>query len=52
VPGVDFTELEAGKVKVCSDGDCAILVTGTATIFSHIMHISLDEIEEIGRVGS
>lgn len=51
-PGVEVTELEAGNVKICSQGDCAILVVGTATIFSHILQKSVDEIEAIARKSS
>ncbi len=50
-PGVDINELGDGKVKICWQGECAILVVGTATIFSHIMKMSIDEIEQIARMG-
>lgn len=51
-PGVEVTQLDAGNVEICSQGDCAILVVGSATIFSHIMQKSVEEIEAIARSGS
>jgi hypothetical protein len=49
---VNVTELNSGKVEVCFHDECAILVVGTAAIFSHIMKMSLDEIQEIARLGN
>ena len=42
--GVAITELEAGNVELRSQNDRAILIVGTATIFSHIMQKSVEEI--------
>jgi hypothetical protein len=50
-PGIEVTELNGTHGKLCLDGECAILILGTATIFSHIMLMSVDEIEQIGRQG-
>jgi hypothetical protein len=50
--GVSVAELNSGKVEVCLHDECAILVVGTAAIFSHVMKMSLDEIEEIARLSS
>jgi hypothetical protein len=36
-PGIEVSEMDNAHIKVCSDRGCAILMTGTATIFSHIM---------------
>jgi hypothetical protein len=44
---VDIVDLAEYQVKVCFQGQCAILFTGTATIFSHIMKMSVEEIERI-----
>jgi hypothetical protein len=43
-PGVSVSELDKGNIEVCLDGDCATLVVGDATIFSHIMKMSVDDI--------
>jgi hypothetical protein len=37
--------------KLCLQGDCAILIVGTATIFSHIMLKSVEQIEQTARKG-
>ena len=50
-PGIEVTELNGTHAKLCLDDECAILILGTATIFSHIMLTSVDEIEQIGRQG-
>jgi hypothetical protein len=50
-PGIEVSELDDAHIKVSLDGDCAILMTGTATIFSHIMLKSVDQIEQIARQG-
>jgi len=47
--GVDVSELDKGNVQVCLNGDCAILVAGDATIFSHIIKKSVDEILDIAK---
>ncbi len=46
-PGVEVSELGDGHIKICLNGDCAILISGTATIFSHLMSKSVDDIEQI-----
>jgi hypothetical protein len=50
-PGIDVAEVDDAHIKVCLEGDCAILMTGTATIFSHIMLKSVEEIEQLGHQG-
>ncbi|HEX5256406.1 MAG TPA: hypothetical protein VFW69_21530 [Mycobacterium sp.] len=49
--GIEVSKLEKGNIELCLEGDCATLVVGDATIFSHIMLRSLDEILEIARQG-
>jgi hypothetical protein len=44
---VDIVDLADYQVEVCFQGQCAILFTGTATIFSHILKMSVEEIERI-----
>lgn len=46
-PGIQVSELDKGNIQVCLNGDCATLVAGDATIFSHIMKMSLDAIVSI-----
>lgn len=48
-PGIEVSELGEGKIQVCLNGDCAILVAGDATIFSHIMTKSIDELLDIAK---
>lgn len=43
-PEVRVVELEKGNIELCLHGACAILVVGDATIFSHIMQWSVEEI--------
>jgi hypothetical protein len=50
-PGIDVSELDGAHIQICLHGDCAILMSGTATIFSHIMLKSVDQIEQIARQG-
>jgi hypothetical protein len=50
-PGIEVSQVDAAWVKLCLHGDCAILISGTATIFSHIMKKGVDEIERIARAG-
>jgi hypothetical protein len=50
-PGVMVSEMDFGRDEVCADGECAILMTGTSTIFSHIMTRSLDEIMAVAKGG-
>jgi hypothetical protein len=50
-PPVEVTELNGTHAQLCLGDECAILILGTATIFSHIMLKSVDEIERIGRAG-
>lgn len=49
--GIEVSELDNGNVELCLDGECATLVVGDATIFSHVMLKSLDELLEIARQG-
>ena len=51
-PGVEVTDLDGAHIELRMDEEVAILISGTATIFSHIMLMSLDELELIGREGS
>jgi hypothetical protein len=46
-PGVEVSELSNAHIKICLNDDCAILISGTATIFSHLMSKSLGDIEQI-----
>jgi hypothetical protein len=48
-PGIEVSELDIAHIKVCLGGDCALLMPGTAAIFSHIMLKSVDQIEQIAR---
>ena len=50
-PGIEVSQVDAANIKLCLHGDCAILVVGDATIFSHLMKKSVDEIEEIAKGG-
>ena len=50
-PGIEVSQLDAVNVKLCLHGDCAILVAGDATIFSHLMKKSVAELEEIANRG-
>jgi hypothetical protein len=47
--GVDVADAGGGRIEVCFHGECANLVTGTSTIFSHIMKLSAEMLEEIAR---
>jgi hypothetical protein len=47
--GIEVSQLDAAWVKLCLHGDCAIIISGTATIFSHIMKKSVSELEAIAR---
>ncbi|WP_242660412.1 hypothetical protein [Mycobacterium mantenii] len=49
--GIEVSELDKGNIELCMDGECAILVVGDATIFSHIMHKSIDELLDIAQQG-
>jgi hypothetical protein len=46
---IQVADLDGAHIELCLHGDCAILISGTATIFSHIMLMSVDEIEEAAR---
>lgn len=48
-PGVRVAELENGKVELYLDGACAMLVIGDATIFSHIMKWSVNDILDVAK---
>jgi hypothetical protein len=47
--GIEVADLDGAHIDLRLDGDRAILISGTATIFSHIMLMSVDELEQIGR---
>lgn len=49
--GVEVSELDKGNIELCLDGEWAILVVGDATIFSHIMLKSFDDLLEIASQG-
>jgi hypothetical protein len=50
-PGISVADLDGAHIELSLQGNRAILISGTAKIFSHIMLMSLDEIEQIGRQG-
>jgi hypothetical protein len=50
-PGIEVSDVDGAHIKLCLQGDCAIIIDGIATIFSHIMLKSVDQIEEIARQG-
>ena len=50
-PGIEVSEVDGAHIKLCLHGDCAILIVGTATIFSHIMLKSVEQIEQTARKG-
>lgn len=43
--GIQVTDLDGAHIELRHGDDRAILISGTATIFSHIMLMSLDELE-------
>ncbi|WP_256250524.1 hypothetical protein [Mycobacterium malmoense] len=45
-PGVKVSKVESGY-KICLNDDCAILSVVNATIFSHLMSKTVDEIERM-----
>lgn len=45
-PGVDVSKVETGY-EICLNGECAILSVVNATIFSHLLSKSVDEIERM-----
>jgi hypothetical protein len=49
-PGVNVSKVEGGY-EICMNDDCAVLSVVNATIFSHLMSKSLDEIERMVREG-
>lgn len=49
-PNVEVTQVNT-RYKICSKADCAILSVVNATIFSHLMDRSVDEIEEMVAAG-
>jgi hypothetical protein len=49
-PDVEVSRAEKGY-QICLDDDCAILSVVNATIFSHLMSKSLDEIQQLVRQG-
>lgn len=49
-PNVDVSRAE-GRYRICLQDDCAILSVVHATIFSHLMNKSVDDIERMIRSG-
>jgi hypothetical protein len=49
-PNVDVAKVET-RYKICSNKDCAILSAVNATILSHLMDRSVDEIEQMVTAG-
>lgn len=49
-PNVEVSEVDT-KYKICANDDCAILSVVNATIFSHLMDKSVDEIENMVTAG-
>lgn len=49
--GIEVSELDKGNIELRLNGECATLVVGDATIFSHIMLKSLDELLAIASQG-
>jgi hypothetical protein len=49
-PGVEVSQVDGGY-KICADSECAILSVVDATIFSHLITKSVDEIEQLTQVG-
>lgn len=47
--GVEIAQLDGSHVELRLEGDIAVLISGTATTFSHIMLMSVDEIERAAR---
>lgn len=47
--GVDVSKVDRGY-RICANSDCAILSVVDATIFSHLMTKSVDEIENLTRM--
>jgi hypothetical protein len=48
--GVQVSEVEGGY-EICLDGECAVLSVVDATIFSHLISKSVDEIERMVTAG-
>lgn len=48
-PDVDVAPTNDAHIEICLRDDCAVLMSGTSTIFSHIMLMSVDQIEQAGR---
>jgi hypothetical protein len=46
--GIQVADLDGAHIELRMDDDRAILISGTATIFSHIMLMSVDELELVG----
>jgi hypothetical protein len=49
-PDVEVSEVDS-RYKICSNDGCAILSVVNATIFSHLIDKSVDEIELMVTVG-
>lgn len=43
--GIQVTDLDGAHIELRLDDDRAILISGTATIFSHVMLMSVDQLE-------
>lgn len=48
-PGVDGSRENDAHIEICLRGDCAVLMSGTSTVFSQIMLMSVDQIEQTTR---
>jgi hypothetical protein len=46
--GIQVADLDGAHIELRMDDDRAILISGTATICSHIMLMSVDELELVG----
>lgn len=49
-PNVEVSKIDT-KYEICSSGDCAILSAVNATIFSHLMSKSIDDMERLVNQG-
>jgi hypothetical protein len=49
-PGVEVSKVEGGH-EICMNDDCAVLSVVNATIFSHLMTNSVNEIERMVTIG-
>lgn len=49
--GIEVSVSDKGNIELCLNSECATLVVGDATIFSHIMSKSFNELMDIARQG-